>query len=172
MAVKVRKVDEPGERELEGLCTLLIDAVHGGASVGFLAPLSHQAARQYWLEVTGQLAVGRILWVAESGEEVIGSVQLDPCRRENGRHRADVQKLLVLTTCRGRGVASALMAALEAHAAGDGRSLLVLDTIAGSAAECVYRHLGWQRVGEIPDYAAMPDGELRATAYYFKRLPG
>ncbi|KPJ82138.1 MAG: hypothetical protein AMJ58_02515 [Gammaproteobacteria bacterium SG8_30] len=172
MAVKVRKVDEPGERELEGLCTLLIDAVHGGASVGFLAPLSHQAARQYWLEVTGQIAVGRILWIAESHGAILGSVQLDPCRRENGRHRADVQKLLVLTTCRGRGVASALMAALEAHAAGDGRSLLVLDTIAGSAAECVYRHLGWQRVGEIPDYAAMPDGELRATAYYFKRLPG
>ncbi len=64
------------------------------------------------------------------------------------------------------------MAALEVHAAGGGRSLLVLDTIAGSAAECVYRHLGWQRVGEIPGYAAMPDGELRATAYYFKRLPG
>jgi acetyltransferase len=47
----------------------------------------------------------------------------------------------------------------------------VLDTIAGLPAESVYRHLGWHKAGEIPEYAAMPDGELRATAYYYKRCP-
>jgi hypothetical protein len=62
------------------------------------------------------------------------------------------------------------MRAAEAFAEGNGQSLLVLDTIAGSQAESVYRHLGWQKVGEIPDYAAMPSGELRATVYYFKRV--
>jgi hypothetical protein len=46
----------------------------------------------------------------------------------------------------------------------------VLDTLLGSHAENVYRHLGWQRAGEIPDFAAAPDGELFPTVYYFKRL--
>ena len=49
-------------------------------------------------------------------------------------------------------------------------SLLVLDTLAGSHAETVYRHLGWHKVGDVPDYAAEPDGTLHATAIHYKRL--
>jgi acetyltransferase len=37
--------------------------------------------------------------------------------------------------------------------------------------EGVYRHLGWHRVGEVPGYAADPDGTLMPTAYYYKQLP-
>ena len=51
-----------------------------------------------------------------------------------------------------------------------GRTLLVLDTPSGSQAEAVYAHLGWQRVGEIPDFAASGEGQLMACARYFKRL--
>ena len=49
-------------------------------------------------------------------------------------------------------------------------SLLVLDTLAGSHAETVYQHLGWHKVGDVPDYAAEPDGTLHATAIHYKRL--
>lgn len=45
-----------------------------------------------------------------------------------------------------------------------------LDTLQGSQAEQVYGHLGWQRAGEVPDYAAAPDGELFPTVIFFKRL--
>jgi hypothetical protein len=48
--------------------------------------------------------------------------------------------------------------------------LLVLDTLLGSQAEDVYRHLGWLRAGEIPQYAAAPDGEIFPTVVYFKAL--
>jgi len=48
--------------------------------------------------------------------------------------------------------------------------LLVLDTLLGSQAEDVYRHLNWTRAGEIPDYAASPAGELFPTVVYFKAL--
>jgi GNAT superfamily N-acetyltransferase len=97
-------------------------------------------------------------------------VQLALATKENGRHRAEVQKLMVMRSARGEGVASRLMAAAEAHARAERRTLLVLDTLEGSEAEPVYRHLGWSRVGEVPDYAARPDGTLHATVYYFKRL--
>ena len=58
--------------------------------------------------------------------------------------------------------------ASEAFAGSIGRTLLVLDTEVGSVAESVYRRRGWQRAGEIPDFALTPDGRLHATVYYYK----
>jgi GNAT superfamily N-acetyltransferase len=111
-----------------------------------------------------------LLWVAEAGGQVVGSVQLALCPKENGAHRAEVQKLFVHSSARGQGISSLLMGAAEAEARRRQRSLLVLDTLLGSHAENVYRHLGWTRAGEIPDFATTPDGELFPTVYYFKLL--
>ena len=169
MSAMIRRIESAEASVIAGLCTLLADAVHDGASVGFLAPMSEEKALGYWQPVIAGLQSGMVLWVAESDGQVVGTVQLALNGKENGSHRADVRKLLVLRTHRGRGIAAALMKTVDEYAAANGRTLLVLDTIAGSPAEFVYRHLGWQKVGEIPDYAAMPDGELRPTAYYYKR---
>jgi acetyltransferase len=168
--VSVRRVHGFDETLHAGLSALLIDAVHDGASVGFLAPLTEDRARRYWSGVADALARDTLLWVATAADSIAGSVQLCRCLKENGRHRGEVQKLFVLTSQRGNGVASQLMTELERCAIEEQLSLLVLDTIAGSPAESVYAHLGWHKAGEIPVYAAMPDGELRATAYYYKRL--
>ncbi|MCE2971219.1 MAG: hypothetical protein LW847_13555 [Burkholderiales bacterium] len=46
----------------------------------------------------------------------------------------------------------------------------MLDTLAGSAAASIYPRLGWQRAGEIPHYAALPDGDIRPTVIFYKRL--
>jgi len=51
-----------------------------------------------------------------------------------------------------------------------GRTLLVLDMISGCDAAVMYERLGWTRAGEIPRYAAMPDGTLAPTTYYFKDI--
>ena len=79
-------------------------------------------------------------------------------------------KLQVHSQARGGGVASALMAALEAHSRATGLTLLVLDTETGSAAEAIYRHLGWRHYGDVPDFALTPTGTLHATACYYKLL--
>lgn len=34
----------------------------------------------------------------------------------------------------------------------------------------VYLRAGWQRVGEVPAYALMPDGRSCATTFFFKHL--
>ena len=154
----------------EQLATLLIDAVHGGASVGFLAPLSMARAMAYWQNVYANMGEDSALWVVEAEGEIVGAVQLSLCSKENGRHRAEVQKLFVRRSHRGQHIATALMTAVETHARSIGRTLLVLDTESGSLAETVYQHLGWQKSGEIPQYAGLPNGKLIATAIYYKLI--
>lgn len=158
------------EPYIEQLSELLQDVVDGGASVGFLAPLSLTEATEYWQTVMASLGEGLALWVALQQGRVVGAVQLSLCLKNNGLHRAEVQKLFVLRTQRGRGIAQKLMTQLEAFALRHERTLLVLDTEAGSAAESLYQRLGWLRVGEIPNYAKSPAGALRATALYYKLL--
>lgn len=81
---------------------------------------------------------------------------------------ADVAKLLVHSRGRRQGIARQLMSALELEATAHGKSVLVLDTATGSGAEGLYQQCGWQKVGEIPRYALMPDGEMTATSVYYK----
>jgi predicted acetyltransferase/GNAT superfamily N-acetyltransferase len=172
MSVTVRMLDRRNAVVTrEQLADLLVDAVKNGASVGFLWPLDRVAVAEYWKQACASIGEDFSLWVAEDDAgRIVGSVQLDRCRKQNGRHRAEVQKLFVHSECRGRGISSQLLAAAEAHARGIGCSLLVLDTEAGSLAESVYQHLGWRKAGEIPMYAGKPSGELIPTAYHYKLI--
>jgi GNAT superfamily N-acetyltransferase len=169
-ATHVRRVLTAEPALLPGLCRLLIDSVHGGASVGFLAPMAQSTSLRYWQGVYAALGEGLLLWVAEGEGELVGAVQLVPCGKENGRHRGEIQKLFVRSDWRGRSLSRQLMAAAEAEARARGLTLLVLDTLAGSAAASIYPRLGWQRAGEIPHYAALPDGEIRPTVIFYKQL--
>jgi len=166
----LRRVSTDDLSLLEPLADLLIDAVHSGASIGFLAPLSRSTAEQYWRGVLSAVGELLLLWVAEIDGHVVGSVQLALCDKDNGRHRGEVQKLFVHRSARGHGIATRLMNEVEAEARRRQRKLLVLDTLLGSQAEDVYRHLNWTRAGEIPEYAASPAGELFPTVVYFKAL--
>jgi ribosomal protein S18 acetylase RimI-like enzyme len=156
----------------EGLIDLLCDSVEGGASVGFLSPLKRETADAFWQDMLREVgAAQRVLLVANTGSgEVAGSVQLALGQKENGRHRAEVQKLLVHSRYRNHGLGRRLMDAIEREAQQRGITLLVLDTIAGELAEQLYLKLGYIRVGEVPNYARFPDGRLGATVIFFKQL--
>lgn len=153
------------------LAQLLVDAVDGGASVGFLAGLDHAAAAAWWRERAADVAAGRLaVWVARDPHGIVGTVSLAYPGKPNARHRAELVKLAVHRGHRGRGLGRRLLAAAERAAAGDGVSLLLLDTETASAAEALYRATGWQRYGIVPRYAAEPAGELRDCSFYYKTL--
>jgi GNAT superfamily N-acetyltransferase len=157
--------------DLEELVRLLQDCVADGAAVGFMPPLLAGAAQGYWRNVAEELARGtRVLLVAHRDGLLVGSAQLELAARPNGLHRAEVQKLLVHTGARRRGVGSALLAALEQQARAAGRSLLVLDTRAGDAGEQLYLRHGYTMAGSIPNYARSANGELHATIIFYKEL--
>ena len=156
----------------DGLIELLRDSVEGGASVGFLSPMKRETAEAYWRDVLREVeSPYRVILVATTEQgEVAGSVQLSLVQKENGRHRAEVQKLLVHRRYRNRGLGRRLMDAIEREAQERGITLLVLDTIEGELAEQLYLKLGYVRVGEIPNYASFPDGRMWATVIFYKKL--
>lgn len=156
---------------LSPLSDILADCVNGGASVSFMLPFSRQTARAFWLRIAESVAAGeRLVVVAEQAGQIVGTVQLVIDQAENQPHRADVAKLLVHQNARRQGLAKALMNHLEQLAREQGKSVLVLDTATGSGAERFYVQCGWEKAGEIPRYALMPDGTMTATSLFYKIL--
>ncbi|WP_042870477.1 GNAT family N-acetyltransferase, partial [Aeromonas piscicola] len=138
---------------------------------GFLPPLTEEQGLGYWQGIETELAAGnRRLWVAFEQHQLVGTLQLALCTKANGRHRAEVEKLMVHSHARGKGVGRALMAAMEQGASDAGRTLLVLDTRVGDVASSLYRQLGYQEAGQIPDFARSADGTLAATLFFYKQL--
>lgn len=167
----IRRVASMSDHDRRGLVDVLVDCVEGGASIGFVNPMTGEKAAAFWRRVAD--GVGRrerILLVADDATGVVGTVQLLLDQPENQPHRADVAKLQVHRRARGQGVGAGLVRAAEDAARGLGRTLLVLDTVSGSAAERLYTRLGWQRVGVIPDYALWPDGTPCATTVFYRNL--
>ena len=155
------------------LSAVLIDCVAGGASVSFMAPLTHERADRFWRGVADGVVAGeRAVLVAEDAAtgRLVGTVQLVFDLPENQPHRADVAKMLVHRSARRHGLGARLMTAAEDVARSAGRTLLVLDTVTGSDAERLYTRLGWTRVGVIRDYALWPDGRSCDTTIFYKAL--
>ena len=171
--VSVRRLsaDEAAAR-VPALADVLLDCVEGGASVSFMWPLPRSRALAFWQTVADGVAQGeRVLLIAQdSAGHTLGTVQLLLAMPDNQPHRADVAKMLVHRRARRRGVAQRLMVAVEAEARAEGKTVLVLDTVTGGDAERLYARAGWQRVGDVPNYALMPDGALCGTTFFHKQL--
>jgi GNAT superfamily N-acetyltransferase len=169
--IQIRCLQTIGDLEIQGLSDVLIDCVEGGASVSFMLPMTRAKAEAFWQSMAASVARGeRFVLDAEDAEgTIIGTVQVILDQPENQPHRGDLAKMLVHRRGRRQGVGTALLAAAERCALERGKRLLVLDTASGDA-ERLYARQGWQRCGEIPDYALMPDGVPCATTVFFKFL--
>jgi acetyltransferase len=170
--LEITRVEATGlEREMEAFIEVLRDSVNGGASVGFMPPLGPEEARAYWREVAQAIRRRtRILLAAWETGRLSGTVQLELESRPNGCHRAEVMKLLVDSAERRRGIGRRLMEAAEEAARAHARSLLVLDTKQGDAAEHLYRALGYVEAGIIPGFALDAERRPHATVFFYKEL--
>jgi GNAT superfamily N-acetyltransferase len=159
--------------DIEMLAALLHACVCQGASVSFVLPFSHEGAKAFWVEhVLPAVATGtRCLLVARSSDRIIGTVQLDLATPPNQPHRAEVRKLLVHPDARRRGVAKALMNAVDMEARKLQRALLTLDTVTNGPAQRLYQSLGYFPIGSIPRYAFNFDSTmLESTTIMYKDL--
>ncbi len=163
---------EAARRRVLDLAEILLDCVAGGASVSFMAGFGRTDAAGFWERVVDGVARGeRLLLLAEAEDgSALGTVQLVLDHPPNQPHRADVSKLLVHRSARRRGVAEALMRRIEVEASVRAKTLLVLDTTHGGAAERLYDRLGWVRLGIMPNHAMMPDGAWSDTTFFYRHL--
>ena len=153
----------------EELGRLLLDAHEAGMALGLAGPLTEAHAREVWVETAARLdSVRRVLLVArEDFGAVVGTVQIVRSESENGRHRAEIQRLAVRADRRGVGIGRALLEAAVQRSRGLGLRLLWLTTHEDTDSDRFYEAVGWTRLGAIPLYSARPDGSLAAGALYY-----
>jgi GNAT superfamily N-acetyltransferase len=163
--MNVRQVESLSDQQVDELADILIAVVAQGASVGYLPPLSLDEAKDYWRSVTKPSV--RLL-IAERDGQIVGTAQLELAMKLNGRHRAEVNKVLVHPGCQRQGIGRRLMADIESIARAEGRTLLHLDTRDGDSSNDVYRALGWVEAGRIPQWARSAGGTLDGTVFYYK----
>ena len=159
--------------DLKMLAGVLHSCVHAGASVSFVLPFSRDDAQAFWHDqvLPAVTAGSRRVMLARLAGRIVGTVQLDLATPPNQPHRAEVKKLLVHPDVRRRGIARLLMAAVEEQAREARRTLLVLDTVTGGAAETLYLSAGYAVVGIVPRYALNFDSsKLESTTVMYKEL--
>jgi GNAT superfamily N-acetyltransferase len=173
MATSIRSVSASAlVRLLPTLANLLQETVNKGSSLGFLPPLTRNAAWDYWRSLRPELQAGsRRLLAAYVDDRLVGSGQLSFPWLPASRHRAELQKLFIAPAVRGQGVGRALMAALHDAAREHRRSLVVLNTRRGEPAEAFYKGLGYSEVGVIPGWTIGPAGEQYDHVTLYQRLP-
>ena len=153
------------------LARLLLDAHASGMALGLAAPLTADDARAAYLRAAERLEPQeRILLAAFDGGDLVGAVQLDRAHVPNGRHRAELRRLVVRGDRRGSGIGRALVEAAVERARAAGLRLVWLTTHEGTVADRFYERLGWTRSGVIEDWATLPDGTLAGNAFYYLRL--
>jgi GNAT superfamily N-acetyltransferase len=153
------------------LAEILTQTVAAGGSVHFMHPIPDGAAEAYWRGMLAAAETGdRIVFGGEVEGVLAGTVTLFLGMPPNQPFRAEIWKLMVSPSWRGRGLARALMVEAEQAARTAGRTLLNLDTAVEGGASELYESLGWIRAGVIPDFAYKPMGGLVGTAIYYKPL--
>lgn len=157
---------------IPALHALLTEAVKDGASIGFMWPVNNDEIAAYWRDVAQSVAQHKkyLVVILDDTGSLLGTAQLEPSPKENGRHRAEVQKVIVALHARNRGIGKLLMQHVESRAKDLNRSMLLLDTRVDDIGERLYESMGWSKFGIAPDYAFSPDGTLAGSAFYFKRI--
>ncbi len=157
--------------DVEDLTTLLVACVRAGAALGFLDTVTDEESHAFWVASLEQQAAGaRVVLVAVDDEVIVGTISVLLAFPANQLHRGEIAKLMVSPDRQGTGLGSVLLEAGEQVARGAGKTLLVLDTEAGSPAEGFYARHGWTKTGEIPDFALTAAGKIHPVALYWKRL--
>jgi ribosomal protein S18 acetylase RimI-like enzyme len=161
------------EGQISALAQIMADSVNMGGSIGYMAPMSGTEAARFWYNIVmPEAAQGkRIVFAAQRGGAVVGTVQLITATPPNQPHRAEIAKMMVAPNARRLGVGRALMVQAITRAKGLGKTLLTLDTRTGDVAAPLYASVGFQVAGVIPDYAFDADGKgMHATTYMYCRI--
>jgi len=94
----IKQIKSPSEisfEERKSLVNLLKDSVANNYSVGFMQDSTEADFEKFWLDEIEMCDSKNGIFLAFTGDQVLGSVIVTRELRANGRHRAEFRKLLV-----------------------------------------------------------------------------
>jgi len=169
----IKQIKSPSEVsfiERKSLVNLLKDSVANNYSVGFMQDSTEADFEKFWLDEIEMCDSENGIFLAFTGDQVLGSVIVTRELRANGRHRAQFRKLLVHSNAQKMGIGTALEKLATNYAKDIGLKLLYLDSATSYLIDGVYEKWGWKKSGEIPNFAKNPDGSLVSTWFFYKLL--
>lgn len=142
--------------------TLIIRPLHGETESRFCAEFLVDSEPWVTLELTFEQALKRLnnpareILVATRAEAVVGVMILD----RNGVLNGYIQLLAVHPDWRGQGFGAQLIAAAEARIFQQSPNVFLCVSSFNERAQKFYRRLGYQQVGELPDFVKAGHAEL------------
>ena len=172
-AYLIKQIKSPSEVSTEvrkSLVNLIKDSVANNYSVGFMQDSTEADFEKFWLDEIEMSDSKNGIFLAFTGDQVLGSVIVTRELRANGRHRAEFRKLLVHSKAQKMGIGTALEKLATNYAKEIGLKLLYLDSATSYLIDGIYEKWGWKKSGEIPNFAKNPDGSLVSTWFFYKLL--
>ncbi len=130
-----------------------------GAALGWAGVPSEEQARSWWERVTAAATSGDgAISAAYDGDELVGLAQWQRYELAPQAHNADLDKVLVSSRCRGRGVGAALVEDMLAQARAAGVETVTLQCRGNNhGAIRLYRRWGFAEFGRLPDFVGVGD---------------
>ncbi|KAN0030018.1 hypothetical protein ACTA71_008162 [Dictyostelium dimigraforme] len=173
--MEIISIESINDSTKEQLVNILIDGVENKAAIGFTFPLSREKAIEYWNKINDELkSKSRLLLVSMIDGSIVGTIQSTWNNTfSNAKHRCEIQKLIVHSTHRKKGIAKALLSEIEKYSITIGKELLILDTSsADQVTRTLYKSIGYTEVGSIPFFASHVsiEGEYSGTTIFYKLI--
>jgi len=167
--ITAERLEQFSGTDLHDLCDAAAAAIDDGGGFGWLVAPRRDVFERYWSGVV--LVPERTLFVGRVDGTIGGAAQLQrpPRNNEAQAHVATLTGMFVAPWARGRGMARAIVLAIEAGAREAGFKVINLDVRETQVnAIKLYEALGYHRWATHPHYAIV-DGRM-ITGHYFTKL--
>ncbi len=167
--ITAERLEQFSGTDLHDLCDAAAAAIDDGGGFGWLVAPRRDVFERYWSGVV--LVPERTLFVGRVDGTIGGAAQLQrpPRNNEAQAHVATLTGMFVAPWARGRGMARAIVLAIEAGAREAGFKVINLDVRETQVnAIKLYETLGYHRWATHPHYAIV-DGRM-ITGHYFTKL--
>ncbi len=147
-------LDALDDSRVDALAHLMNRVLRVDDTIGYPGPISHDEAVRAMRELREAVRVRRqLVLVAEHNGRVIGKLVLTPAGSPNNRHTGWITRTMVDPELRRLGVVAFGMPSLVEKCEELGIEQVCIDVRAGTPAESIWRHLGFEEMGRLADYS-------------------
>ncbi|ACY18649.1 GNAT family N-acetyltransferase [Haliangium ochraceum] len=162
--------DALDESQKTEIALLLNRVLEVDDTVGFPGPIPHERALTVATELDEAIRTGRShLLVAKQGERFVGQCVLIPSASPNNRHVGWVVRSMIDPSMRLNGLVRRALPPLVERCDALGIEVLCIDVRVGTPAETIWRHVGFQPIGILPDYSRV-NGKSSDGLYMYQRV--